>query len=118
MGFSGKDYWSGLPFPLPEELPYSGIELRSPTLQADSLSSEPPGKPHRQESCALERASCLPGFGLGLGPHSGPLNPSFVGVASHPVGHKTRADHRKPYQQVLELTAQHVCGVGRKEGAV
>ena len=41
MGFSRQEYWSGLPFPSPEDLPDPGIEPRSPTLQADALSSEP-----------------------------------------------------------------------------
>ena len=44
MGFSRQEYWSGLPFPSPEDLPNPGIESGSPTLQADSLPSEPPGK--------------------------------------------------------------------------
>ena len=44
MGFSWQDYWSGLPFPSPGDLPNPGIEPWSPTLQADSLPSEPPGK--------------------------------------------------------------------------
>ena len=39
-GFSRQEYWSGLPFPSPEDLPNSGIEPRSSTLQADSLPSE------------------------------------------------------------------------------
>ena len=39
-----KKYWSGLPFPSPGDLPYPGIEPRSPTLQADALTSAPPGK--------------------------------------------------------------------------
>ena len=39
--FSKQEYWSGLPFPSPEDLPNPGIEPGSPTLQADSLSSEP-----------------------------------------------------------------------------
>ena len=43
--FSGQEYWSGLPFPSPGDLPVPGIEPRSPALQADSLLSEPPGKP-------------------------------------------------------------------------
>ena len=43
MGFSREEYWSGLPFASPEDLPEPGIEPRSPTLQADSLPSEPPG---------------------------------------------------------------------------
>ena len=45
MGFSRQEYWSGLPFPSPGDLPDPGIEPRSPTLQADALTSEPPGKP-------------------------------------------------------------------------
>ena len=45
MGFSGQEYWNGLPFPSPEDLPDRGIEPGHSTLQADSLSSEPPGKP-------------------------------------------------------------------------
>ena len=44
-GFSRQGYWSGLPFPSPGDLPNPGIELGSPTLQADTLPSEPPGKP-------------------------------------------------------------------------
>ena len=45
MGFSRKEYWSRLPFPSPGDLPNPGIEPRSLTLQADALTSEPPGKP-------------------------------------------------------------------------
>ena len=45
MEFSRPEYWSGLPFPSPGDLPNPGIEPRSPTLQADSLPAEPPGKP-------------------------------------------------------------------------
>ena len=41
--FSRQEYWSGLPFPSPD-LPNPGIEPGSPTLQADALPSEPPGK--------------------------------------------------------------------------
>ena len=44
MGFSRQEYWSGLPFPSPGNLPDPGIESRSPALQADSLLSEPPEK--------------------------------------------------------------------------
>ena len=50
MGFSRQEYWSGLPFPSTEELPDPGIKPRSPTLQGDSLSSEPPGKPQNLSS--------------------------------------------------------------------
>ena len=45
MEFSRPDHWSGWPFPSPGDLPNPGIEPRSPSLQADSLSAEPQGKP-------------------------------------------------------------------------
>ena len=45
MGFSREEYWNGLPFPSPGDLPNWGIEPRSPALPADSLPTEPPGKP-------------------------------------------------------------------------
>ena len=45
MEFSSQEYWHGLPFPPPEDLPDPGIKPRSPELQADSLPSEPPGNP-------------------------------------------------------------------------
>ena len=45
MEFSRQEYWSGLPFPSPGKLPNPGIKPGSPTLQADSLLSKPPGKP-------------------------------------------------------------------------
>ena len=49
QGFSRQEYWSGLPFPSPGDPPNPGIEPRSPALQADALSSEPPGKPNKCE---------------------------------------------------------------------
>ena len=45
MVFSRQKYWSGLPCPLPGDLPNPGIEPRSPALQVDSSPSEPPRKP-------------------------------------------------------------------------
>ena len=45
LEFSRREYWSGLPFPFPGDLPNPGIEPWSPGLQADALLSEPPGKP-------------------------------------------------------------------------
>ena len=49
MGFSRQEYWSGLPFPSPGDLPDPEIKFKSPILQADSLPSETPGKPHTWE---------------------------------------------------------------------
>ena len=45
MGFSKQESWSGLPFPSPGYLPYSGIKFCSPALQVNSLPTEPPGEP-------------------------------------------------------------------------
>ena len=70
-GFSRQKYWSGLPFPFPRDLPNPGIEPRSPTLQADSLPSEPPGKP----------VSSLP-----ISPFSFPLSFLFGTLAHFPQG--------------------------------
>ena len=43
LGFSRQEYWSGLPFPSPGDLPDPGIEPGSPALEADALTSEPLG---------------------------------------------------------------------------
>ena len=44
MGFSRQEYWKGLPFPSPGDLPNPGTEPESPSLQTDALPSERPGK--------------------------------------------------------------------------
>ena len=54
MEFSMQEYWSGLPFPSPGDLLDPGIELGSPALQADSLPSEPPGKPPKTISVVAD----------------------------------------------------------------
>ena len=64
MGFPRHEYWSELPFPSPGDLPNAGIEPRSPALQADALSSEPPGKPY---STILEMKNTLEGIKDRLG---------------------------------------------------
>ena len=53
LGFPRQEYWSGLPFPPPGDLPDLGIEPRSPALQADSLPSEPLGKPNVRHCSTL-----------------------------------------------------------------
>ena len=45
MRFPREEYWNGLPFPFPGDLPDPGIKHGSPALQADSLPAEPPGLP-------------------------------------------------------------------------
>ena len=48
--FSRQEYWSGLLFSSPGYLPDLGIERRDPALQADTLPTELPGKPERQDA--------------------------------------------------------------------
>ena len=97
MGFSRQEYWGGLPFPSPGDLPNPGIEPGSPPLKADTLPSEPPGKSStlsylqnsrsvvftvacRIFSCSLSTTSC----GMwGLVPHPGvEPGPSALGLGS------------------------------------
>ena len=61
MGFSRQEYWSGLPCPPPGDLSNPGIKPRSPTLQVDSLLSEPRGKP---KNTAVGSLSLLQGIFL------------------------------------------------------
>ena len=56
MGFSRQEYWSGLPFPSPGDLPDPGIKPKSPALEADALTSESPGKPSAMKSESESRS--------------------------------------------------------------
>ena len=53
MGFSKQEYWSGLPFPSPGELPHPGIKPTFPALAGGFFTTEPPGKPHLEMSGAI-----------------------------------------------------------------
>ena len=55
-----REYWSGMPFPSPGDLPDPGTEPRSPALQADSLLSEPLGKPLEGRVCLKASFICYP----------------------------------------------------------
>ena len=66
MEFSRQEYWSGLPFPSPGDIPEPGIEPRSPTFQADTLTSEPPGKPDNSKSILIKVWSKLDLFNFSL----------------------------------------------------
>ena len=86
MGFSRQEYWSGLPFPSPEELPDLGIEPGSPALRAGALPSEPPGKPRENQFQTTAR----PGEDETIthqGPNqAGPLCPLFLSSSLSPGG--------------------------------
>ena len=63
VGFSRQEYWNRLPLSSPGDLPNPGIKSGSPALQVDSLSSEPPGKPHiymYELSCSVIPTLCNP----------------------------------------------------------
>ena len=69
MGFTRQEYWSGLPFPSPGDLPDPGIEPGSPALQTDTLLSEPPKVPYKYKVritvfYCTESESCIQLFGL------------------------------------------------------
>ena len=57
--FSRQECWGGLPFPSPGDLPDPGIKPGSPTLQADALPSEPPGKPLMMGLVTLKKKKTL-----------------------------------------------------------
>ena len=58
--FSRQEYWGGLPFPSPGDLPDPGIKPRSPALQVDSLLSEPPEKSHfKTHNCSILKTFLL-----------------------------------------------------------
>ena len=59
MAFSRQEYWSRLPFPSPGDLPNLRIKPRSPVLQADSLPSEPSGKPFKKEFFRAMKLYCV-----------------------------------------------------------
>ena len=60
VGFSRQEYWSGLPFPSPGDLPKLGIEPGSPALRADALPSEPPGKLYvKYMTCSVTAGFCF-----------------------------------------------------------
>ena len=60
MGFSRQEYWSRLPLPSPGGLPDPGIEPGSPTFQADTLTSEPPGTGLGPRNTAVSKTEKTP----------------------------------------------------------
>ena len=82
MGFSRQEYWSGLPFPSPGDLPNPGIKPRSPVLQADSLPPELSGKFCESHSVVSE---FLQPYGL-YSPWNSPGQNTGVGSLSHLQG--------------------------------
>ena len=107
MGFSRQEYWSGLHFPSPGDLPDTGIEPRSPALQAEALPSEPPGKPSVSsvaQSCAtlcdpMNRST------PGLPVHH--QLPEFTQTHVHRVGDAIQPSHPLSYSSASFNLFQH-----------
>ena len=59
MEFPRQEYWCGLPFPPPGDLPNPGIEPMSPALEADFFTTEPPGKPQLTYQSPLHEGNLL-----------------------------------------------------------
>ena len=97
MGFSRQEYWSGWPRPPPGDPPDPGIEPTSPTLWADFLPSEPPGKPNYQGS---------PGGGLLVfkQPQSS-LSSSLTYTPFHDLPGK----NPNPYTPLIEVPINQPC---------
>ena len=53
MGFLRQEYWSGLPFSSPGDLPDPGIKPMSPLLAGGFFTTEPPGKPLARSRCTI-----------------------------------------------------------------
>ena len=88
MGFSRQEYWSGLPVPSPGDLPDPGIDPGSPALEADALTSEPPGYSCLENS--MDRGALPPVLGY------------------HPWVHKEldMTEHAYTWQEIFPLSGE------------
>ena len=87
MGFSLQEYWSGLPFPPPRNLPYSGIKLTfrvSPELVDGFFTTEPPGKPYFNIILSL------------------PIQVIFIKLELHLLPTKKKLDIRQTLERVTQ----------------
>ena len=99
-GFSREEYWSGLPCPPPGDLPNPGIKPRSPILQVDSLSFEPPGKPKHKLLLLILHFLLLKSMILGP---SGP----FFSKTPYPIHQQTWQRYLQKSFWICLLTNHH-----------
>ena len=101
MEFSRQEYWSGVPFPSPGDLPDSGIEPSSPALQANTLPSEPPAKPmqsiagNKLQNCSLIRHIYNAKHHAGSGMRQTCMRARLCSQHFSPVGRR-QAGHHDP----------------------
>ena len=109
VGFCRQEYWSGLPFPFLGDLPDSGIEPRSPALEADTLTSKPPGKPGVRGVCNF-LGSVLPQqkFEVADGPV---LQLSFIGKQRkiHPQSMRVGRPKRHEEKPLVQFWLLFLC---------
>ena len=105
MGFFRQEYWSGLPFPSPENLPHPGIEPWSPALQADSLPFELQGSPQSESETRSTVLDSLQPHEL-YSPWNSPGQNTEVGSLSLLQGIFPGMELRSPALQVDSLPAE------------
>ena len=97
--FSRQEYWSGLPCPPPGDLPNPGFEPKSPALQADSLPSEPPGKPKNTGMGSLSLAPGeLPDPGIELGSPELQVDSLSAKLPGKPISHSVVSNSLWPHR--------------------
>ena len=111
MGFFRQEYWSGLPFSSPGDLPDPGIEPGFPALQAESLLSEPPGKPKGDWNQESQKGGQFPPRGRQVG-RRGRLKtgealretPEFLGLSIRWFQERRAGRWEKQEQPILSET--------------
>ena len=111
MTFPRQKYWSGLPCPSPEYLPYPGIEPGSPAIQAGSLPSEPPGKSNIGKWNAKVGSQEIPGvigkFGLGVQKEAGQRLIEFCQENGLVIANTFFQQHKRRLYTQTSLDAQY-----------
>ena len=120
-GSSRQEYWSGLPCPLPRDLPKPGIKTRSPTLQVDSLPSEPPGKP---KNTGVGGLSLLQGIFLIQESNQGLLHCRWILYQLSYQGNRYMLQHeinpenineKSQTQKIINYMIPFICNVQNRE---
>ena len=96
MGFSRQEYWSGLPFPSPGDLPNPGIQPESPALAGRFFTTEPPGKPTWSSDQIRSVAQSCP-------THCDPMNRSTPGLPVHHQPSKMGAEWKSEIDYLTHL---------------